>query len=169
MKKIILCGLLTCSFTNAEIVKNAKGENVELRKDGTWVLVPKTFNGFVNDEVPYLIELADGSESKVAITVYPKITLMDEGRKLTRDEINHEIFVISVIAQFGLKNRSSFQPKEVNVIQRGREVDIRLSFTSQNEYGAEVSNVRTGKYYIAGNNELKRAALAPAKERFSGS
>lgn len=155
MHKIFLLGLLTCTFVNAEIVKNAKGEKVELRADGTWVLVPKTFGGFVNDGVSYQIELEDGNNSKVAVKVYPDITLKGEGRKLTRDEVNRKIMIISLMVQFGLNNKSSFKPREVSVIQKGTGVVIKLSFTSQNESGTDVENVRTVNYYVEENSELK--------------
>ena len=159
MHKIFLLGLLTCTLVNAEIVKNAKGEKVELRADGTWALVRKTFGGFVNDRVSYQIELADGNESKVAVKVYPDITLKDEGRKLTRDEVNREIMIISLMVQFGLNNKSSFKPREVSVIQKGTGVVIKLSFTSQNESGTDVYGVRIGNYYVEEKSELKRALL----------
>jgi len=159
MHKIFLLGLLTCTLVNAEIVKNAKGEKVELRADGTWVLVPKTFGGFVNDRVSYQIELADGNESKVAVKVYPDITLKDEGRKLTRDEVNRQILVLSIMAQSVLNNKSSFKPREVSVIQKGTTVVIKLSFTSQNESGTDVYGVRIGNYYVEEKSELKRALL----------
>lgn len=159
MKRLLLIGVLgVCGLSHAEIVKNSKGEKIELKPNGTWALIKPTPEDFVNDATPYSMEVEDGNKVKISIMVQPDITLMGVGRQLTREEINHEIRMTSLTAQFKLKNRYSYQPKEVRVTQKGRDVKIKIGYTGKNGYGADVASDFESTYYIEETGKLKRTS-----------
>lgn len=159
MKKIFI-GLFFISSTicNAEIVKNAAGDKIELKANGTWVKVPYTDDDFVNDAKKYHLKVDDGNKQPVDIEVNPDITLMGVAKPLKKEEIDFRIKMSSLSAQYKLKNKFSYKPKAVYVTQKGRDVKIRIEYTGQNSYGADVVSNFENTYYIEDTGKLKQTS-----------
>ncbi|ENX29123.1 MULTISPECIES: hypothetical protein [Acinetobacter] len=157
MKKILVAGVvgILSAYSSAEIVKNSKGEKIELKSNGTWVLIPRTAADFVNDGESYVVQIEDGNKKLTDVTVSTDITLMGVGRQLTKEEMLHNIKMTSLTAQFKLKNRFSYKPREVRITQKGKDVSIRISHTGENSYGADVAGYYESTYYIEDSGKLK--------------
>lgn len=156
MKRLlIVVVLLSCSLSHAEVVKNSKGEKIELKANGTWVLIPTTAADFVNDSETYTIQIDDGNKKPTDVLVRPDITLMGVGRQLTKEEMLHNIRMASITAQYKLKNRFSYKPREVVISQKGKDVKIRIAYTGENSYGADVASYYESTYYIEDSGKLK--------------
>ncbi|MCH2000994.1 hypothetical protein [Acinetobacter seifertii] len=157
---LILISILSVGtqIVNAEIVKNSAGEKIELKSNGTWVKVPVTEKDLVNDGQRYNITIDDGNKQPVEVSVIPDITLMGIARPLTKDEINFQIKMSSLSAQYKLKNKYSYKPKEVYVTQKGNDVKIRINHTGENGYGAAVPGSYESTFYIEKNGKLKQTS-----------
>lgn len=154
----ITIGLVVSAPVKAEIVKNSAGDKIDLREDGTWVKVKLTPDDYVNDGVSFTTQIDDGNKKPVDVVVRPDITLMGTGRPLTKDEVNFEIKLTSITAQFKLKNRYSYKPREVYITQKGRDVKIRIGYTGANSYGGDVQASYEATYYIEENGKLKQTS-----------
>lgn len=162
MKKVFLCGfslLLACSFANAEVVTNSKGDRVELKSNGTWVLVPWTDADFVNDGEEFTINALDGNDNNVSVVVTPNISLQDDGRRLKRKDLEQEVRIASITGKYQLKDRYSYMPRDVSVKQRGNNIIIMISSTAKNSYGADVPSTLTKEYYIEKNGKLANKSI----------
>lgn len=160
MKKILIgfCCFSASFAINAEIVKNKAGERIELKDNGTWIKVPYTKDDYVNDGEKYLIKIDDGNKQPVDVNVYPDVTLMGKADPILKEVINFNIKMTSLSAQYKLKNRFSYKPKNVSVTQKGRDVQIGIEYTGENSYGADVASSFKNTYYIEETGKLKQTS-----------
>ena len=161
MKKVIalsLFALMVIPYASAEIVKNAAGDKIELKANGTWVKVPSTAEDFVNDGQEYTLKLEDGNRQSIDVEVYPDVTLMGVVKPLKKEDIAFKIKTTSLSAQYKLKNKYSYKPKDVYVTQKGRDLKIRIAFTGDNSYGAAVASSYESSFYIEENGKLKQTS-----------
>lgn len=161
MKNIIQLSFfcfINISAVHAEIVKNSAGDKIDLKPNGTWVKVPYTDDDFVIDGKNYIIKIEDGNKQVVDVEVSPDITLMGEVKPFTKEEINYRIKSTSLTAQFKLKNRYSYKPKNIYVIQKGRDLRIRIEYTGENSYGAAVASNYEGTFYLENTGKLKQTS-----------
>lgn len=161
MKKLLLSGLfalMTVPCASAEIVKNGAGDKIELKANGTWVKVPFTAEDFLNDGQKYVLKLDDGNKQPVDVDVYPDITLMGVVKPLKKEDVAFRIKMASLNAQYKLKNKYSYKPKDVYLTQKGRDLKIRISFTGDNSYGAAVATNYESSFYIEENGKIKQTS-----------
>lgn len=154
MKKIVLLGLMVCSFSNAEIVKNSKGEKVNLKNDGTWELVNKSKTQDITDGKEFFVSIPDGNDNSVKIKVISKV---DNGpiRLLNESEVSEKIRSTALLAKIGLKNKYSFKPKSAKIEQDGTGLTIDLEYTAENSYGAAVIGREKSNYALDSNDKLR--------------
>lgn len=154
MKKLILLSLMIASFSHAEIVKNSKGEKVELKNDGTWVLIGKSNSTKIENGKEFFADVADGSGKLTKIKVYAKV---DNGpiRLFSQSEVIEKIRSTAEIAKIGLKNKYSFVPKVAYVEQEGTGLTINLEYTGENSYGAATVGQQKSNYALDSNDKLK--------------
>lgn len=155
MKKIILIAILFSStFVSAEIVKNSKGERIDLKADGTWELVNSSKSSKITNGKEFYANINDGNDKPVKIKVYSKI---DNGpiRLLDEAEVIEKIRSTAAVAKIGLKNKYSFKPKAAYIEQEGTGLIIQLEYTAANSYGAEVVGREKGTYALDSKDKLK--------------
>jgi len=154
MKKIILLSLLVTTFSNAEIVKNSRGEKVELKDDGTWIIVGKSKTNKVENGKEFFAEVNDGKDKPVKIKVFAKV---DNGpiRLLTENEVSEKIRTTAEVAKIGLKNKYSFIPKVAYIEQEGTGLVINLEYTAENSYGAATVGSQKANFALDANDKLK--------------
>lgn len=159
---LIAClALMTTTFASAEIVKNSKGEKIELKSNGTWVLIPWTQDDYVNNDSKYSVKVPDGNKNDIEIQVTPDISLLDNGRQIKKEDLTFRIRMTSIDAQYKLKNKFSYVPKSVSVKQRGNNVNLTLEYTGKNSYGAEVPSYLTKEFYVEKDGKLKSVEMNP--------
>lgn len=161
IKTLITLTVLTVVSTSTyaiEYVKNSKGEKIELKDNGTWKIIPKTADDFLGDNERYTVKIEDGNKVPVDVLVIPNITLMGIGRSLTKDEMYMEMRIASISAQYKLKNRFSYKPREIRIEQKGKDVKMYITYTGNNGYGAEVPSTQIITFYIEDNEKLKKTS-----------
>lgn len=158
MKKIsiLLLSFLLSTATLAQTVTNTNGDRFDLKEDGTWSPILLTETDFVNDGSKFVLKIPGANDQDIEITVTPDISLMDKGIKLKRKDVDIHIRLSSISAQYTLKNRYSYIPKNASIKQRGNNLTIALSYTGQNSYGADVASYYSEDYYVQPNGSLKK-------------
>lgn len=139
MKKWTLCLMIGCSsFANAEIVKNAKGELIELKAS-------RPFNGVTNsssqknkilknaDSVN--VNVKDGYDKPIQINM----TVLDEDNsnsKVTLSQVEPKLDSIGSSVKQSLKNKKSFVPHIAVARFKGNKLTVILEYTIENTHGA---------------------------------
>lgn len=141
MKKILLIGVLglACGLSHAEIVKNSKGESIDIKPNGTWVKVKASSNKGVTlkDGDSPNINVKDGNDKATPVTTYIKIE-GDTDKSLNLKDVSSNVDFTGYMIKLKLKNKYSFVPRKAMVTLKGNNVEIFMEYTAKNSYGAEV-------------------------------
>lgn len=169
MKKVLLglvVGLGFSSFTNAEFVTNSKGEQIELKSNGTWV--KQSVLGTSNQSNPYEINQSDLISSEKIITTNPSILVKKMKNGDDQDvevKISFMVGVPENIKSFDLKktnsmivtaidntksilkNPYSFVPRRIQILDSSSTLwYVVVEYTAKNSYGADVAGKRMFKF-----------------------
>lgn len=145
-----LIGLMLTPLANAEIITNSKGEKIELKSNGTWVKVKNqntTNEEFVVAGKTLTIDVKDGNDKAVPITVYAKIENEPE-KKLTVKELSSRVNLTAFQIKLRLKNKYSFVPKTAMATLKGNKLEIFMEYVAKNSYGADVVGHEIGRFEL---------------------
>ncbi len=157
MKKyvgVLLATTMLPSISYAEVVKNSAGQEIKLNANKTWEYVNKNKeNNLIVAWTAYEIMLKNGEDKEIPVIVSPQEIEIWDTRHLTKDEMVSVLNSINHVAKIGLKNVYSFKPRKVYITQAGTVINIKLEYTAQNSYGADVPSTLTSVYHLDENNE----------------
>lgn len=168
MKKVFLCGfslLLACSFANAEVVTNSKGENIELKSDGTWFKVQSIDKKISNtseitkddllfsekiittNQNPLIKQIKNGEDKNVDVRVSLMVGIPDNIKSFDINKLNAMLNSALESTKGVLKNPYSFVPRKIQVIDDSPTLwYVVVEYTAKNSYGADVMNKRMFKF-----------------------
>lgn len=159
MKKILIAALLlSCSLSHAEIVKNSKGESIDIKPNGTWVKVKTSSSKgtTLKDGDSLTISVKDGNDKATPITTYIKIE-GDTDKSLNLKDVSSNVDFTGYMIKLKLKNKYSFVPRKAMVTLKGSNVEIFMEYTAKNSYGAEVVGYDKQEFIANESGGLKPA------------
>lgn len=146
----ILAFGVICSFSHAEIVKNSKGEKIELKPNGTWVKVKNSSSEkdrILSSGDSVSIDVKDGNDNIMPITVHIRVD-GEPAKKVTLNELSSWVDFTGFSTKLKLKNKYSFIPRSAMATVKEDGMEIFMEYTAKNSYGADVVGYERVKLII---------------------
>lgn len=163
MKKIIfvcLSGFLFVGSVNAnEIVKDSKGNYINLLDNGTWSYVGgdkkpikdiSSSSEIIINSGNINIETEDGNKNKVPLDVSVNLDKSKQ-RSLKVSEIKSMIANTNFTIRIKLKNEYSYKPRSAMLDQKGDNIEVVMKYTATNSYGAETVGYDHANFKLGAN------------------